>query len=61
MYVIGQSTIEGNRASDSGTQREADHRENLANTIRTLRAEDSQKTLEIVCLPIMSMKPWSGN
>ncbi|PLB49610.1 hypothetical protein P170DRAFT_409124 [Aspergillus steynii IBT 23096] len=27
--------------------REAEHRENLANTIRTLRAEDSQKTLEI--------------
>ncbi|KAF9886426.1 hypothetical protein FE257_011458 [Aspergillus nanangensis] len=27
--------------------REAEHRENLATTIRTLRAEDSQKTLEI--------------
>ncbi|KAE8146729.1 Afadin and alpha-actinin-binding-domain-containing protein [Aspergillus avenaceus] len=27
--------------------REAEHRENLANTIRTLRAEDAQKTLEI--------------
>ncbi|KAI9043543.1 uncharacterized protein KD926_003313 [Aspergillus affinis] len=27
--------------------REAEHRENLANTIRTLRAEDAQKTLDI--------------
>jgi hypothetical protein len=29
-------------------QREAEHRENLATTIRTLRAEDSHKTVEIV-------------
>ena len=35
--------------SDQRQQREAEHRENLATTIRTLRAEDSQKMLEIVC------------
>lgn len=34
--------------SDQRQQREAEHRENLATTIRTLRAEDSQKMLEIV-------------
>lgn len=30
-------------------QREAEHRENLATTIRMLRANESQQTVEIVC------------
>lgn len=30
-------------------QREAEHRENLATTIRTLRASESEQTMEIVC------------
>lgn len=29
-------------------QREAEHRENLATTIRTLRASESEQTMEIV-------------
>lgn len=31
-------------------QREAEHRESLATTIRVLRANESEQTLEIVCL-----------
>ena len=36
------------QAESHQLQREADHRENLATTIRSLRANESQQTLEIV-------------
>lgn len=36
-------------------QREAEHRESLATTIRVLRASESEQTLEIVCF-ITSVK-----
>lgn len=35
--------------ANSVPQRESEHRENLATTIRTLRATESEQTMEIVC------------
>jgi hypothetical protein len=44
--------------ANSVSQRESDHRENLATTIRTLRASESEQTTEMVCA--QSVDGYSG-